>query len=122
MTKITYSTNWMGVVNKDWYKNRGLTRRVTKVLQEDSELTGRKKGDSFEYDEITEEYSCGRIDVRGTGMPYGDEIGVDPMRSEDWYTFGEWLSTVETDKMLTLKQLVEMYEITNTKIRWWEEE
>jgi len=121
INSVTYSTNWMGVVNMEWYVKNGLTRRVTKVLDRDNELTGRKKGDVFEYDEITEEYSCGRIDVRGTDSPYGEEIGVDPMRAEDWYTFGEWLSTVRTDCVWTLDDLVMMYERTNPKIRWWED-
>ena len=71
---IRYSTNWMGPVNTQWYKDRGLTRRVTRVLTEDSQLTGRKAGDSFEYDEITESYSAGRIDIYGTGDPYKPEI------------------------------------------------
>jgi hypothetical protein len=111
----------MGVASLDWYKKNGLTRRVSKVLQEDSTISSKKKGDILEFDEIIEQYSCGRIDVRGTGMPYGDEISVDPMMAEDWYDFGDWLETVKTDEMLTLKQLVEMYEITNPKIRWWED-
>jgi hypothetical protein len=120
MSNITYSINWMGVVNRQWYINNGLTRRVTKVLEEDSELTGRKKGDSYEYDEVIEEYSCGRIDVRGTDSKYGEEISVDPMRTEDWYTFGNWLSTVRTDDVWSLNDLVMMYERTNPKIRWWQ--
>jgi len=53
----------MGVVNLQWYKDRGLTKRVTKTLTEDSKLTGRKAGESFEYDEVTQGYSCGRIDL-----------------------------------------------------------
>jgi hypothetical protein len=108
----------MGPVNTQWYKDRGLTRRVTKILTEDSQLTGRKAGDSFEYDEITEHYSAGRIDIYGTGEPYKPEIGLDPMRSEDWNTFSEWLHTFETDDVWELKDLVEMYERTNPKIRW----
>ncbi len=35
---VRYSTNWMGVVNLQWYKDRGLTKRVTKTLTEDSKL------------------------------------------------------------------------------------
>lgn len=115
---IRYSTNWMGPVNTQWYKNRGLTRRATRTLTEDSQLTGRKAGDSFEYDEITESYSAGRIDIYGTGDKYGCEIGLDPMRTEDWNTFSEWLHTFETDDVWELKDLVEMYERTNPKIRW----
>ena len=99
MSKCRYSTNWMGPVTLWWYEERGL-------------LNDKR--------EITEHYSCGRIDVRGgdTDSTYGDEIGVPPMRSEDWETFGAWLETFETDDMWNLKQLVLMYERFNPKIRW----
>ena len=112
----------MGVANLQWYRDRGLTKRVTKTLTEDSKLTGRKAGESFEYDEVIQSYSCGRIDCRGEDLgQFGDELGVDPMKSEDWHRFGVWLNTVETDYMWTLDQLVEMYERTNPKIEWWVE-
>ena len=115
---IRYSTNWMGPVNTQWYKDRGLTRRATRTLTEDSQLTGRKAGDTFEYDEITESYSAGRIDIYGTGEPYKPEIGLDPMHSDDWNRFSNWLDTFETDDVWELKDLVEMYERVNPKIRW----
>ena len=119
---VRYSTNWMGVANMQWYKDRGLIKRVTKTLTEDSKLTGRKAGESFEYDEVTEGYSCGRIDCRGEDLgQFGDEIGVDPMKNESWAQFGKWLGTFETDAMWTLEELVEMYERTNPKIEWWVE-
>jgi len=100
--KCRYSTNWMGPAGLWWYEERGL-------LDENRQ--------------ITEHYSCGRIDVRGgdTDIYYGDEIGVPPMRSEDWGRFSDWLDTVETDFMWTLDQLVEMYERKNPKIRWADE-
>ena len=116
--RISYSTNWMGVVNMQWYRDRGLTRKVTKVLESDSKISDKKAGDIVEFEEITEHYSCGRIDVRGTGDPYGDEIGVPPMRSEDWRMFSEWLDPFETSIMWTLDELVSEYEKTNPPIRW----
>lgn len=121
--KCRYSTNWMGVANLNWYIERGLTKKKTITFTEDS-LTvkhgNNKPGDTIEVDEPTVYYSCGRIDVRGgdTDVYYGDEIGVPPMRSEDWGRFGDWLDTVETDFMWTLDQLVELYERKNPKIRW----
>jgi len=117
---VRYSTNWMGVANLQWYRDRGLTKRVSKTLAEDSQLTNRKAGDTFEYDEILQEYSCGRIDCRGEDLgPYGDEIGVGPMKAEDWHRFGKWLNTFETDFMWTLEELVELYERNNPKIQWY---
>lgn len=119
---VRYSTNWMGPISTQWYKDRGLTKRATRTLTEDSQLTGRKAGESFEYDEITQEYCGGRIDCRGDDLgPYGDEIGLDVMKAEDWYRFSKWLDTVETDAMWTMEELVEMYEKTNPKIEWWVE-
>ena len=117
---IGYSTNWMGVINLQWYIDRGLTQRVTRTLTEDSKLTGRKAGESFEYDEILQSYSCGRIDCRGDGLgPWGAEIGVDPMKDSSWARFGKWLENVETEWLWTLEDLVMFYEVENPKIEWW---
>jgi len=116
--KIRYSTNWMGPVSMQWYKDRGLVRTETHIQEEDSKFTNRKAGDTYEIELITTPYSCGRIDIMGTDDPHGDEIGVPPMQSEDWCRFGLWLDTFETDAVWTLDQLVELYERANPKIRW----
>jgi hypothetical protein len=93
---VRYSTNWMGPINKYWYEKRNLEPWT---------------------------YSAGRIDCRGKDLgKYGDEIHLDPMLNEDWGKFSIWLSTIETDYMWSLKELVEKYEKTNPKIRWWEDE
>jgi hypothetical protein len=115
---ITYSINWMGVANMQWYRDRGLIEKVTQVLEKDSVFSDKKAGDIVEYEKITETYSCGRIDVRGTDDPYGDEIGVPPMHAEDWHTFGEWLDTMKTDRVWSRSELVAEYEKTNPAIRW----
>jgi hypothetical protein len=109
----------MGPVNTKWYKDRGLTKRTSRTLTEDNQLTGRKAGYTFEYDEIITEYACGRIDCRGEDLgPFGDEIGLPPMLAEDWGRFGKWLNAFETDFMWSLKELVELYERENPKITW----
>jgi hypothetical protein len=114
----------MGVANLNWYKERGLTKKRTITFTEDS-LTVKhgkhKPGDTIEVDEPTVYYSCGRLDVRGgnTDIYYGDEIGVPPMRSEDWQDFGGWLDDFRTDEMWSLSDLVEQYELeSGRKIRW----
>ena len=85
----------MGPISKEWYEKRGLKPWT---------------------------YSAGRIDCRGEGLGrYGDEIGLDPMMNEDWVRFSEWLSTVETDDLWTLDDLIKKYETTNPKIRWYDE-
>lgn len=121
--RVCYSTNWMGPVSIDWYRDRGLTKRVSSILEKDSPITGRKKGDVFEYDEITESYSAGRIDFWNpyNDSMYSDELGVPPMRSEDWRSFGEWLNEFVTTEILSLEELVKEYEKTNPSIRWDEE-
>jgi hypothetical protein len=100
---IRYSTNWMGPISIDWYRKRGLTTK-----------------DENGYDQITESYSAGRIDVRD-GSDFGDEISVPPMKTEDWHRFGNWLETFETDFTWTLEQLVELYERKNPRICWEQE-
>lgn len=89
---ISYSTNWMGPINSKWYKDRNLELWT---------------------------YCSGRIDCRGGDLgPYGDEIGLPPMLTEDWNSFSEWLDTLETDTMLNLSELVDLYEKTHPKITW----
>jgi len=116
--KLRYSTNWMGPTSLDWYRQRDLTTLEHHVQEQDSPYTGRKAGEHYKMELITDNYSCGRIDVRGTGDPYGEEIGVPPMLSLDWARFSRWLDTFETDAPWTLDQLVELYERTNPKITW----
>jgi hypothetical protein len=98
-SKCRYSTNWCGPVALWWYEERGL-------------LDDKR--------EIIEHYSGGRIDVRGgdTDIYYGDEIGVPPMRSEDWASLGDWLDEFRTNTMWSLAEIVNEYEKTNPKIRW----
>lgn len=122
--KVSYSTNWMGVANMRWYRDRGLTKKVTKILDKDSTFTDHKAGDVIELEEITESYSCGRLDFWNPNVDskYPDEMGVPPMRSEDWHCFSDWLDTFETDDVLDLNQLVALYEQTNAKIRWAKED
>ena len=116
---ITYSTNWMGPVNMDWYRQRNLTVTKTVVQEEDSKFTSRKKGDIYEVEEITQQWAGGRIDIRGEGLGiYGDEMGLPIMRADCYNSFSDWLDTFETDNVWTLDQLIEVYERRNPKIIW----
>lgn len=121
MTKIRYSTNWMGVANLDWYRKRDLLHKKTITFTEDSLVTRYNKykpGDTIEVEEPIEYYSCGRIDVMGTNDPWDDEIALPPMKNTSWYRFSDWLETFETDDVWTLHQLVWLYEKANPKIEW----
>lgn len=118
---ISYSTNWMGPICIDWYKKRGLTKQVEHTLTENS-LTviggTHEAGDIVTYEDTTEQWAGGRIDVYGTGYPYGDEIGLPIMHGEDYGRFSDWLESLETDDAWSLEQIVEAYQQDNPKIRW----
>jgi hypothetical protein len=111
----------MGPWHLDWYRQRGLTKKVTKVLEKDSSWSDKKAGDVVELEEITEHYAGGRIDFHNpyTDSFYSDEMGVPLMRAEDWSRFGDWLDDFKCYDVLTLEDLVNEYEKTNPPIRWW---
>ena len=123
---ISYSTNWCGPVSMEWFRERGLTEKVTKVVTEDSVLVelGRKNvGDVWEYDEVTTYYSAGRIDIYGVpGEHYPLEYGLAPMHGEDWNAFSDWLDTVDTNTQWSYEDLIANFErFYGTKIRWAED-
>ena len=120
---ITYSTNWMGPVSMKWYSDRGLTRKVSKVLEEDQRFGDLKAGDTWTYDEITTNYSCGRIDIRGLDPEKywngWDEYSLSPMHDEDWRALSDWLDTFETDDVWAYDQLISQFEkYYGKRIRW----
>ena len=119
---ITYSTNWMGPINLNWYRERGLTEKKTRIVTEDSILLemGRKVGDVLEYDEVTTYYSGGRIDIRGVpDEPWGLEYGVAPMHGEDWNALSDYLWDLTTEDLLSYNELIEQFETHyGKKIRW----
>ena len=107
----------MGPVSLGWYRTRGLTQTQTKTATENTMFT--TIGEPFTSESITTHYSCGRIDVHNVpGEPYGDEINVPPMLSTDWALFSNWLDTVETASVWSLKNLVEAYQQHNPPITW----
>ena len=120
---IHYSTNWMGPVSMNWYRERNLTVSKTVVQEEDSKITSRKKGDIYEVEEITEHWAGGRIDIRGVpDEPYGLEYGLAPMHGEDWNGFSDWLESFSTFDLWQFDDLIEQYEEDRgTKIRWAED-
>jgi hypothetical protein len=119
---VTYSTNWMGPVSLDWYRERGLTR---KVLKEDQKFGELKAGDTWTYEEITTYYSAGRIDIRGLDEEKywsgWHEYSLPPMHEEDWNALSEWLVGFETDELLEFDDIIAQYEQqSDRKIRWME--
>lgn len=122
---ISYSTNWMGPINLNWYRERGLTKKKTRVVTEDSILLemGRKVGDVLEYDEITTDYSGGRIDIRGVpDEPWGLEYGLPIMHGEDWNALSDYLWDLTTEDLLSYNTLIGQFETHyGKKIRWADE-
>ena len=98
---ISYSTNWMGPINTEWYRERGL-------INQDNE--------------VTEYYSAGRIDIRDdskSGYDGWDEYSVAPMHGEDWNRLSDWLDNLETERLWGKSELLEAFEEeTGYKIRW----
>ena len=107
---ITYSTNWMGPISMDWYRERGLTERVEYTT------------DTIE--EITTYYSAGRIDIYGVpDEPYPIEYSLPPMRVTDWEDLSEWLDDLETEELLSFDKLIAQFEQTvGKKIQWWKDD
>lgn len=122
---VTYSTNWMGPVNMKWFRDRGLTRKVSKVLEEDQRFGDLKAGDTWTYEEIITEYSCGRIDIRDStkeGYDGWDEYGLAPMHSEDWNALSNFLDRLSGEKVVPYESLIMLFEAQyGKKIRWADE-
>lgn len=93
---IHYSTNWMGPVSSDWYKQRGITDRCC----------------------------AGRIDIRGVpDEPWGLEYGLPPMLAESWGWLSDWLDDFESETLLEFDELIARFEReTGHKIMWIQEE
>ena len=123
---IHYSTNWMGPVNMDWYRERGLTKMVSEFIERDQAFGYFKAGDTWTYEDITEPYACGRIDIRDSskeGYDGWDEYDLEPMHSEDWNALSEYLWDLTTETQLSYDDLIASFEEHyGKKIRWWDEE
>jgi hypothetical protein len=91
---VTYSTNFMGPISKDWYEKRGLT----------------------------EHYAGGRIDIRDDtkeGYDGWSEYSLPIMHGEDWNALSEYLDDLETETLVEYDDLIAMFEDHyGKKIRW----
>ena len=115
----------MGPVNMDWFRERGLTKKVTRVVEEDDFLVDagtHQVGDVLEYDEITTYYSAGRIDIRDSSKEGYDgwhEYSLPAMHGEDWNKLSDWLDNFETQRLYGYHELIDTFEEeTGIKIRW----
>ena len=113
---ISYNTNWMGPISTKWYETRDIPFVTMKK-------TSKTLGREYEYKEYLEKYSCGRIDIYGLDEQeyWGgkSEYSVAPMRAEDWNKLQDWLDELQTETLLTYKELISRFEKDYRKhIRW----
>ena len=118
----------MGPINMSWYRERGLTKKVKKVLKEGETIypKGLGPGDVWEYEVVTTYYAGGRIDIRGVpGDEYWNgwhEYSVAPMHGEDWNALGDYLWDLTSEELLLYNTLIEQFETHyGKKIRWAED-
>jgi len=122
---ISYSTNWMGPINMQWFQERGLTEEVEQTV--DSEMVAKIRdldiGDAYTVTEITTYYSAGRIDIYGVpGEHYPLEYSLPPMHGEDWNDFSDWLESFQTHELWEFDDIIAKYEdASGRKIRWAED-
>jgi len=105
----------MGPVSTRWYEERDIPFVMKK--------TSGKILPVVEYKDYLESYSCGRIDIYGLNEEEywcgKSEYSVDPMRTEDWNDFSEWLDKIECKVQIRYDTLIHMFETTHKrKIRW----
>lgn len=121
---VHYSTNWMGPIATRWYEERNIPYVLKKTKGVIHGITG--KLPVTEYKEYTESYSGGRIDIYGLSEEehWGgkSEYGLGVMKTEDWNTFSDFLDDLETEELVSLEYLFELYERDNPPIRWWKDE
>lgn len=89
---VTYSTNFMGPISLQWYRDRGIS-----VLNGQPEVT----------------YAGGRIDVYGLSEDdyYAGKsaLGLPVMTATSFNSFSRFLSSFRSDKQLTYNDLVKAY-------------
>lgn len=91
---VSYSTNWMGPINRKWIEEHG------------------------------DCWAGGRIDIYGVpGEHYPIEYGLPVMHTEDWNALSDWLDDLETEELWSFEDLIGNFQlIHDTKIRWWKNE
>ena len=106
----------------DWYRDHGLTKMVSKVLDKDQVFGNLKKGDTWTHETITTNYYGGRIDIRDSskdGYDGWDEYAVAPMHYEDWCALHKFLDRLHGETVIPYDSLIMLFEAEyGKKIRW----
>ena len=125
---VSYSTNYMGPISMDWFRERGLTHFITKTVESEliSEIKDLPIGATYEIETTHTQYAGGRIDIRDSskeGYDGWDEYAVPPMKDTSWGKLSDWLWDLETEEVVGYYRLIEMFEQqTRHKIEWWKDE
>ena len=126
---ISYSTNYMGPVNMDWYRQRGFTDMRVRSLNEYDKWVRegyRHVGDPIWVESVTVTCAAGRIDIYGLDETeyYGGthEYSVPPMKIESWNRLTEWLEELETTDLWTYEQIIQEFERNNKPVEWIDDE
>jgi len=101
---VTYSTNYMGPISMDWFRERGLTHFITETVESDmiSKIKDLPIGATYEIETVHTHYAAGRIDIRDSskqGYDGWDEYAVAPMHGEDWGLLSDWLWNLTTTEV-----------------------
>ena len=93
------------------------------VSEMQSSILGLPIGAIYEIEEITIEYACGRIDIRG--LPEEDywsgwhEYSVEPMIKRDWAYFGKFLRSFKSEQLVPYDTLIKLFEAEyGQEIQW----
>jgi len=136
---VSYFLNYMGPITMDWFRERGLTHKVERVVESElirDTLRNSPKfnypdievGDNYEIEEVHTHYAAGRIDIRDSskqGYDGWDEYSVAPMHGADWGLLSEWLWDLETTEVWDYEMLISTFEsevLNGRKIRWWKDD
>lgn len=122
---ISYSTNMMGPISLDWFRDRDLIEEIDVVVKNDiqARVYRASVGDTVTGQRITESWCGGRIDIYGLDETeyYGgmSEYSLPIMDAESWDRFSDWLDEYETSELKTYEQLLSDFEAdTDHQIRW----
>jgi hypothetical protein len=124
---ITYSTNFMGPISIDWFRNRGLTHFITETVKSDviSKMKDLPIGATYEIETVHTYYAGGRIDIRGLDEEESyngwGEYALPIMHGEDWNALSDWLWDLETTEVWDYDMLISIFEgevLNGRKIRW----
>ena len=122
---IEYSTNFMGPISMDWFRERGLTEMVDKEITTpmEAQIYNANIGDTVQTEDIAESWYGGRIDIYGLDETeyYGgmSEYSLPIMDGPSYAKFQDWLEEYTSEELTSFEDLCIIFEREmNHKIRW----